>query len=73
MNILIPWKIIHLELSENIPTLEIEPDYQGLYVVFWWQGIPVGDRVIPATDLPIPATQLANLIVEAITPAIGDR
>ena len=73
MNILIPWKIIHLELSENIPALEIEPDYQGLYVVFWWQGIPVGDRVITATDLPIPATQLANLIVEAITPAIGDR
>lgn len=41
--------------------------------MFWWHGIPVGDRVILATELPMPATQLANLIIETITPAVGDR
>lgn len=73
MNTVIPWKIIHLELSQDIPTLEIELDYQGLYVVFWWHGVPLGDRKIPATELPITSTELANLITQEIEPAVGDR
>ncbi|BCL37656.1 glycosyltransferase family 2 protein [Nostoc sp. MS1] len=68
-----PWKILHIDLSEDIPELNLEPHYQGIYAVFWWRGIPLGDRQIFASQLPLPASALRNLAIEAITPAIGDR
>ncbi len=73
MSTFVPWKILHLELSEGIATLPAEPDCQGLYVVFWWHGVPLGHQAIPVAQLPMPATQLANLIVQTITPAVGGR
>ncbi len=73
MNTFAPWKILHLELSEGIPALPFGSDYQGLYIVLWWHGIPLGHQEIPATQLPMPATQLANLVLQTITPAVGDR
>ena len=68
-----PWKVLHLELSEGIPVLPPVPDIHGLFVVFWWHGIPLGREEIAAEQLPMPATQLANLAVQAITPALSDQ
>jgi GT2 family glycosyltransferase len=68
-----PWKVMHLKLSEGIPNLLSEPNYQGIYVVFWWHGIPLGHHEILAAQLPMPATQLANLVLQTIAPAVGDR
>lgn len=68
-----PWKVMHLELSEGIPALPLAPDYEGLYVVFWWHSIPLGHQEISAAQLPMPATQLANLVLQMIAPAVGDR
>lgn len=64
---------MHLELSEGIPALPLAPDYEGLYVVFWWHSIPLGHQEISAAQLPMPATQLANLVLETIAPVVGDR
>lgn len=68
-----PWKVLHLELSEGIPALPLAPDYEGLFVVFWWHSIPLGHQEISAAQLPMPATQLANLVLQTTTPAVGDR
>ncbi len=68
-----PWKIVHLELSEVIPTLPFEPSYEGLYVVFWWHSIPLGHQEILATQLPMPATQLSTLVLQSIAPVVSDR
>ena len=68
-----PWKVLDLELNEGISTLSFEPDYQGLYVVFWWYGIPLGSQEISSAQLPMPATQLANLVLQTITPAVGNH
>lgn len=67
------WKILHIELSKGIPALPFESGYQGLYVVFWWHSIPLGHQEISVAQLPMPATQLANIVVQTITPAVGDR
>ncbi|MBD1940293.1 glycosyltransferase [Microcoleus sp. FACHB-68] len=72
MSAFIPWKVVHIELSENIPTLPAEPCYQGLYVVFWGHGIPLGHQEILADQLPMPATEVANLGMQTIVPAVGD-
>jgi len=66
-----PWKVLHIELSEGIPTLTAEPKYQGIYVVFWWYGIPLGHQEILAEQLPMPALSLCNLVVQTITPTVG--
>ncbi len=73
MSTFAPWKVLHIELSEGIPTLIAEPKYQGIYAVFWWSGIPLGHQEISAAQLPMPRTQLANLVVQTITPAVGAR
>lgn len=73
MTTLAPWKVLHIELSAGIPTLTIEPKYQVIYAVFWWHGIPLGHQAISAAQLPMPATQLANLVLQTIVPAVGDR
>lgn len=67
------WKIIHIELSEGIPSLPVEPQCEGVYVVFWWHGIPLGHQEIRVALLPMPATQLGNMAVQAITMAVGDK
>jgi len=68
-----PWKVMHLELSEGISTLPLTSGYSGLYVVFWWKGIPLGHQNILAAQLPVPATQLANLALQAIAPAVSNH
>ncbi|NMG06644.1 glycosyltransferase [Brasilonema sp. UFV-L1] len=73
MNSFAPWKVLHIELSEDIPVLRVEPKYQGIYAVFWWCGIPLAHEEISAVNLPMSATQLVNLAVQKITPAVGDR
>ena len=65
------WKVLNIELSEGIPALPCEPHYERLLVVFWWYGVPLGHQEISAAQLPMPATQLTNLVLPAITPAVG--
>jgi GT2 family glycosyltransferase len=73
MNPYKPWKVLHLDVSQGISNLSLIPDCGGLYLVFWWQGIPLGHQEILAAQLPMPATQLANLVLPTIAPAVGDR
>jgi glycosyltransferase involved in cell wall biosynthesis len=73
MSTFAPWKVLHIDLSEGIPALPYQPNYQGLYAVFWWYGIPLGHQEIATTQLPMPATQLASIALQTITPAVGDR
>ncbi|MGF2037075.1 MAG: glycosyltransferase family 2 protein [Nostoc sp. CmiVER01] len=68
-----PWQVLHLELSQKFSKLPLIPELGGLYVVFWWQGVPLGHQEILAAQLPMPATQLANLAVQTIALAVGDR
>lgn len=63
-------KILQIELSEGIPTLLPEVDYPMFYVVFWWYGIPLGHREISTVQLPMSREQLADLVVQTITPTI---
>lgn len=68
-----PWKVLNVELSEKIPELPLIANYAGVYVVFWWHNIPLGEREILEDQLPISASQLANLAALAIAPAVGSH
>lgn len=67
------WKVLHLELSEGIPSLSAEQNYQGIYLVFWWKNLPVGLQKISNAELPMPASQLANMVTQIIAPAVANQ
>lgn len=73
MSNFMPWKVLHIDLSLGLPSLNPEPDYQVIYAVFWWHSIPLGHQEIFTAQLPMSAQQLANLAIQAIAPAVGDR
>ena len=67
------WRIHHVELSENLPALAAPADGRGVYLVFWWQGVPIGDEYVRAESLPIPAAELAEIASRAVTEGVGAR
>jgi glycosyltransferase involved in cell wall biosynthesis len=73
MSRFLPWKIVHFDLSQPLPDLPLASGYQGIYTVFWWHDLPLGHRDVLATQLPMPNTQLRNLALQTIVPAVGDR
>lgn len=54
-------KIVHLDLNEAPRSPEADPCSEGLFVVFWQDGIPVAHRNVLARDLPIPEDELAAI------------
>jgi GT2 family glycosyltransferase len=52
--------ILHVELAGGIPALPAPPDGRGIYVVFWWQGVPVGDWYVPFDSVPVPRSRVAD-------------
>lgn len=68
-----PFKILHIELSQGIPTLTKSAKYQGIYAVFWWHGIPLGHQEISTVKLPMTPLSLYSLVVQTITKAVGDH
>ncbi|MFP4088194.1 MAG: glycosyltransferase family 2 protein [Desulfobacteraceae bacterium] len=67
-----PWKIRHVDLSQETPWLSSETGIGGIYVVFWHRNIPLGHRWIPAKELPVSPSGLTQLALTAIAPAVGD-
>ncbi|QJE73261.1 glycosyltransferase [Aerophototrophica crusticola] len=66
-----PWRILHLELSEPLPDLEISPPWRKLLVYWQWKGTPLGCREYDVGELPRPAAAVRVDAVQAIAPALG--
>ncbi len=70
---LIPQKIVHVELSEDVRDLTPDVGYQAFYVVFWWYKIALGHVEINGDRVPLCANQLKRLAVRTIAPAIASH
>ncbi|GAP96218.1 glycosyltransferase family 2 protein [Leptolyngbya sp. NIES-2104] len=73
MNSFKPWKVLHLDLSDPIPDLNANDHYQGLYLVIFWANIPLGHLELQMAQLPMVASELRNLILQAIAPSVGSH
>ncbi|MER3435137.1 MAG: glycosyl transferase family 2 [Leptolyngbya sp. ERB_1_1] len=77
MNSFKPWQVLSLDLSEviseAIPELPTNSDYQGLYLVLFWANIPLGHLELQMAQLPMSASELSNLILQTIAPTIGSH
>ena len=71
MNSFKPWRILHLDLNQGIPELSFISGIQGIYVIFWWHHIPLGEMKILNADLPLNASQVTQLAIKSIAPAVG--
>jgi glycosyltransferase involved in cell wall biosynthesis len=67
------WKVLSIELSESLSELRREPGYDGLYVVFYLNGRPLGHYWLSSEQLPLAPQHLANFAASAIAPSVGDR
>ncbi len=65
-----PWKILHIRLDEGIKALDAPEGYHALLLIFWWQGVPLGQAEVPIGQLPMSEIQVANLALRAITPVV---
>src|SRR3972149_10981222 len=65
-----PWKILHLDLSKGIPELSGISGVQGMYIIFWWHEIPLGNIKILNTDFPLSASQVTQRALKSITQVI---
>lgn len=68
-----PFRVLHLSLEVDFPSLPSEPERGGIYVVLWLAEVPVGHLVISAAQLPVSADELRRLASQVVTPSIGDR
>ena len=65
------WNIKNIDLSKDIGPLNMEKPSQGVFVVFWWQEIPLGHRYIWTKHLPMSADRLAGIAFQEIAPTIN--
>lgn len=62
----------HIDLSEGRPPPLEGTGRHGAFVVFWWRDLPLGHRLIPATELPLHAPQSVRIALATILPALRD-
>lgn len=68
-----PWQVCHLDLSRGVGPLAAPPGVGGLFVVFWWKDVPLGQLAFVAGDLPLKAGTVRWRALNAIVAAVGDR
>ena len=66
------WKVLSIDLSEPLPELRAEPGYDGLHVIFFSSGVPLGHYRLASKQLPLSPQHLANCAAWAVTPSVGD-
>jgi len=71
MSRFLPWKIVNVELRQPLLDLNVDAGIGGLFVVFWCQGVPVGQLLLPASLLPITSVQLAASAAQRVARAVG--
>jgi GT2 family glycosyltransferase len=69
----VPLAVVDVELEDGLEPLLRHVDADSdVYAVFWWKGTPLGARELTRAQLAS-RDSVADLVAEAITPAVGDR
>jgi GT2 family glycosyltransferase len=66
------WDVLNVRLDQPLRPICRPSDSIGLYIVFWWYEIPLGDAMVSARDLPINEAAVQRLAARAIAPAVGN-
>lgn len=66
-----PCGVRHVRLDLPLETLAPAADERSIYAVFWWKGLPLGERLFTAGELPVPAAMVADLGAEAASKSLA--
>jgi GT2 family glycosyltransferase len=66
-----PWRILNVDLAQAPPELRAESGTEGIYAIFWWHDIPVGDAWLSAAQLPLSRHRVRALSLQRIAPALA--
>src|SRR5262245_64259709 len=67
------WRVFSVELSEPLPELRPESGWEGIHIIFYFRGVPLGQYRLSSAQLPVSRQHLANCAARAIALALGDR
>lgn len=67
------WKILHLDLAVGLPNIQPVPNSGGVFLVFWWKDVPLGQVVLHNDRLPLPSGAVREMALEIVTVSVGDR
>ncbi len=63
-----PCQIIHIHLEKDDWKTAIDENYLAFYCVFWWHGIPLGDKEFTRPQLPTSTEALLDIATPIILP-----
>lgn len=69
----IKWLTKNIDLEQEIPSIELAPEYQGIFITFWWRHLPLGYQEITFENLPITAQECKNLASQVVARTVGSH
>jgi GT2 family glycosyltransferase len=66
------WEVIQVRLDQPLHPVRRPENAAGVYLVFWWKNIPLGEAKIFREEFPLNNADLHRRISKAIAPAVGN-
>ena len=66
------WEIIQVRLDQPLHPVRAPENAAGVYLVFWWNNIPLGDTRIFREEFPLNEPDFHRRVSKAIAPAVGN-
>ena len=72
MSVPVRWEIIQVRLDWPPKRIRKPEGAAGVYLVFWWENIPLGHALIHAEEFPLNDGDFRSRTLRAIAPAVGN-
>src|ERR1700746_708993 len=66
------WEVIQVRLDRPLKRISKPEAAAGVYLVFWWDSIPLGHALIHAEEFPLNEADFRNRTLRAIAPTVGN-
>jgi GT2 family glycosyltransferase len=66
-------RIVHVDLAKPLSAVPRDGDVDGLQLVFWLHGLPLGRCEVTASELPLSIATVAALASHGVAPTVGAR
>jgi GT2 family glycosyltransferase len=65
------WEINQVRLDQPLRPISTPENAAGVYLVFWWNDIPLGHALAHAGEFPLNEADIQRRALRAIAPAVG--
>jgi GT2 family glycosyltransferase/SAM-dependent methyltransferase len=65
------WEVVQVKLHEPLRPMSAPGNAGAVYLVFWWNDIPLGHALVYAAEFPLNEADIQRTAWRAIAPAVG--